>query len=221
MQAYEKIEGKLLEDSVVPAGGSWSRILKTGERLRIVDLEGKQAVDFLCYNAQDFDDRYAAADTMKINPAGIFLSTNTVLYSVGLTPLFTIVADTCGKHDTIGGCCSAALNTYRYGVAYQPNCRDNFLRELAKYGMGPKDIVANVNFFMYVPVGENGDMDMGPGISKAGDYVDLRAETDALAVISNCPQINNPVNNYNPTPIRIFVSESLPKVLNSRSESID
>ena len=195
----------VIEDTVVPARGSWSRELAKGEMLRIVDLEGKQAVDFLCYNAHDHADRYAAADTMKINPAGIFLSTGTVLYSVGLTPLFTIVADTCGKHDTIGGCCSAALNTFRYGVGTQPNCRDNFLRELAKYGMGPKDLVANVNFFMYVPVGANGEMDMGPGISKPGDYVELCAERDVLAVISNCPQVNNPVNDYNPTPIRVVV----------------
>jgi uncharacterized protein YcgI (DUF1989 family) len=121
MQEYEKIPGTLVEDLVVPAGGSWSRRIDKGQVLRIVDLEGKQAVDFLVYNAHDPQDRYAAADTMKINPAGIFLSTGSVLYSVGLTPLLTIVADTCGKHDTIGGCCSAALNTFRYGVGYQPN----------------------------------------------------------------------------------------------------
>ena len=201
----DSIAGTILEDTVVAARASWSRTLQKGEMMRIVDLEGKQAVDFLCYNAHDYADRYAAADTMKINPAGIFLSTGTVLYSVGLTPLFTIVADTCGKHDTIGGCCSAALNTFRYGVGHQPNCRDNFLRELAKVGMGPNNLAANVNFFMYVPVGENGEMDMGPSISKPGDYVDLRAEHDVLAVISNCPQINNPVNDYNPTPIHVTV----------------
>jgi urea carboxylase-associated protein 1 len=202
------MQGEILEDSVVPARGSWSRRILKSQVLKIVDLEGKQAVDFLCYNAADYADRYAAADTMKINPGGIFLTTGTVLYSVGLTPLFTIVADTCGKHDTIGGCCSAALNRFRYKVGYQPNCRDNFLHELAKYGMGPKDLAANVNFFMYVPVGENGEMDMGPSISKAGDYVELRAESDVLAVISNCPQINNPVNDYNPTPIRVTVRSS-------------
>ena len=200
-KAYESIPGTLIGDTTVPARGSWSWTLAKGQMLRIVDLEGKQAVDFLCYNAHD----YAAADTMKINPSGIFLSTGTVLYSVGLTPLFSIVADTCGKHDTIGGCCSAALNKFRYGVGYQPNCRDNFLRELGKAGMGPKDLAANVNSFMYVPVGENGEMDMGPSISKPGDYLDLRAESDVLAVISNCPQINNPVNDYNPTPIRVMV----------------
>jgi urea carboxylase-associated protein 1 len=205
MKRHESIAGDIVRDVVVPARGSWSGVLKKGQMMRIVDLEGKQAVDFLCYNAHNYEDRYAAADTMKINQRGIFLSTGTVLYSVGLTPLFTIVADTCGKHDTIGGCCSAALNTFRYGVGYQHNCRDNFLAELKKYGMGPKDIPANVNFFMYVPVGENGEMDMGPSISKPGDYVDLRADSDVLAVISNCPQMNNPVNDYNPTPIRICI----------------
>jgi uncharacterized protein len=205
MKRYESIAGDIIQDVVVPARGSWSGVLKKGQMMRIVDLEGKQAVDFLCYNAHNYEDRYAAADTMKINQRGIFLSTGTVLYSVGLTPLFTIVVDTCGKHDTIGGCCSAALNTFRYGVGYQHNCRDNFLAELKKYGMGPKDIPANVNFFMYVPVGENGEMDMGPSISKPGDYVDLRADSDVLAVISNCPQMNNPVNDYNPTPIRICI----------------
>ena len=205
MNRYESIAGDIVRDVVVPARGSWSGVLKKGQMMRIVDLEGKQAVDFLCYNAHNYEDRYAAADTMKINQRGIFLSTGTVLYSVGLTPLFTIVVDTCGKHDTIGGCCSAALNTFRYGVGYQHNCRDNFLAELKKYGMGPKDIPANVNFFMYVPIGENGEMDMGPSISKPGDYVDLRADSDVLAVISNCPQMNNPVNDYNPTPIRICI----------------
>lgn len=131
-----RIEGRIVEDAVVPARGSWSGRIERGATLRIVDLHGKQAVDFLCYNAANPSDRYAAADTMKINPGGIFLSTGTVLYSVGLTPLFTIVRDTCGKHDTIGGCCSAALNSFRYGVEYQQNCRDNFLYELKKYGMG-------------------------------------------------------------------------------------
>src|SRR5262245_18357333 len=205
MKEYESMTGAVVGYTIIPAGGSWSRQLGKGEHMRIVDLEGKQAVDFLCYNANDTSDRYAAADTMKINPAGIFLSTGTVLYSVGLTPLVTITHDTCGRHDTIGGCCSAALNTFRYGVGYQPNCRDNFLRELAKFGMGPKDMAANVNFFMYVLVGENGEMDMGPSSSKLGDYVDLRAESDVLAVVSNCPHINNPVNDYNPTPVRVFV----------------
>ncbi len=199
------ITGEIVEDTIIPARGSWSRRVERGRTLRIIDLEGKQAVDFLCYDADDPDERYAAADTIKINETGIFLTTGTVLYSVGLRPLFTITADTCGKHDTIGGCCSAELNAFLYGAGPEPNCRDNFLAELAKHGLGKKDMAANINFFMYVPVGPDGDMDMGPSISKPGDYVDLRAETDVLAVISNCPQINNPVNDFNPTPVRAIV----------------
>lgn len=199
------ITGRVVEDSVIPARAPWSRVVAKGEMLRIIDLEGRQAVDFLAYSADDYEDRYAAADTMKINRTGIFLTTGTVLYTVRCNPLFTIVADTCGCHDTIGGCCSAELNRFRYGKENEPGCRENFLSELARYGMGPKDIVANVNFFMHVPVGPDGDMDMGPGISKPGDHVDLWAEMDVLAVISNCPQINNPVNDYNPTPVRVIV----------------
>ena len=199
------VPGTVIEDIVVPARGGWSRVVEAGNMLRIVDLEGRQAVDFLCYNAHDFADRYAAADTMKINAHGIFLSTGTVLYSVLEHPLMTIAKDTCGRHDTIGGCCSDALNAFRYGAEPGPNCRDNFLAELARHGLGARDMAANINFFMYVPVAEDGAMDMGPSISKPGDYVELRAEMDVLAVISNCPQINNPVNDYNPTPVRAII----------------
>ena len=192
------------EDLVVPAGGHWSRVVRAGQTLRIVDLEGRQAVDFLCYNANDYEDRYAAADTMKIN-GSIFIGKGSVLYSVNCNPLFTVSEDTCGFHDTIGGCCSSALNRRRYGKPDDPNCRANFLAQLARYGMGPRDMAANVNFFMYVPVGANGAMAMGPSISKPGDFVELRAETDVLAVISNCPQMNNPVNDYKPTPVRTTI----------------
>tara|TARA_Y100001934_G_C12171089_1_gene686738 strand:+ start:357 stop:986 length:630 start_codon:yes stop_codon:yes gene_type:complete len=199
------IEGDILEDTTIAAGAGWNRVLNKGEMIRIIDLEGKQAVDFLCWNANDHEDRYAAADTMKINKTGIFLGKGTTLYSVGLTPLLTIVEDSCGFHDTIGGCCSAKLNKFRYDADNQPGCRENFLSEMGKYGMGKRDMAANVNFFMYVPVGEDGDMDMGPSISKPGDFVDLYAESDVLAIISNCPQINNPVNDFNPTPVQVTV----------------
>jgi len=199
------ISSNILEDTTIAARAGWSRVLKKGEMMRIIDLEGKQAVDFLCWNANDHEDRYAAADTMKINETGIFLGKGTTLYSVGLTPLLTIVEDSCGFHDTIGGCCSADLNKFRYDVNNQTGCRENFLAEMEKYGLGKRDMAANVNFFMYVPVGKDGDMDMGPSISKPGDFVDLRAESDVLAVISNCPQINNPVNDYNPTPVQVTV----------------
>ena len=127
------------------------------------------------------------------------------LYSNLANPLFSIAEDSCGFHDTIGGCCSRESNRVRYGVADTPNCRDNFLRGLEPHGLGRRDIVANINFFMYVPVGTDGAMGIADGRSKPGDYVDLRAEMDVLAVLSNCPQMNNPANGFNPTPIRVMI----------------
>jgi urea carboxylase-associated protein 1 len=194
----------IISSEIIPAGAGWSRELARGDVLRLVDLEGRQAVDFLCYNAADYQDRYAAADTIKIN-GNIFIRKASVLYSINCNAMFTVIDDTCGFHDTIGGCCSSALNRKRYGKPDDPSCRQNFLGELKRYGMGPRDMVANLNFFMYVPVAADGSMDMGPSISKPGDYIDLRAEMDVLAVISNCPQINNPVNDFRPTPVRALI----------------
>ncbi|HZS82599.1 MAG TPA: urea amidolyase associated protein UAAP1 [Stellaceae bacterium] len=197
--------GTVIEDTVVAAGGHWSALVERGNILRIIDLEGCQAVDFLCYNAADPGERYNAADTMKI-AGSIFIGEGTKLYSGLGNPIFTVVRDTCGFHDTIGGCCSSESNFVRYGVRDTPNCRDNFLRGLAKFGLDRRDIVANVNFFMYVPVTAEGGMAIVDGRSKPGDHVDLRAEMDALAVLSNCPQVHNPANAYNPTPIRVIVA---------------
>ena len=195
----------MTEDRVVPPGGYWARVVRKGQTVRIVDVEGQQAVDFLCYNAARPEERYNAADTMKLG-GSVFLGEGMSLYSGLGNRLFTIVEDTCGYHDTIGGCCSAEINELRYGVKGTPNCRDNFLRGLAEFGLGVKDIVANVNFFMYVPVGPDGHMAIADGRSKPGDSVLLRAELDVLAVLSNCPQIHNPANGYNPTPIRVSVA---------------
>lgn len=195
----------MTDERLVPPGEPWARIVRKGQTVRIVDLEGRQAVDFLCYNAARPEERYNAADTMKLG-GSIFLGKGMSLYSGLARKLFTIVEDTCGYHDTIGGCCSSEINELRYKVPNTPNCRDNFLRGLAEFGLGVKDIVTNVNFFMYVPVGPDGRMTIADGRSKPGDYVELRAEMDVLAVLSNCPQIYNPANGYNPTPIRVSVS---------------
>ena len=200
---------RILHSTVVPPGGDWSGIVKRGQVMRLVDLEGRQAVDFLCYNAADPSERYNAADTMKIG-GNVFIDKGTRLYSDMGNVLLTVVDDTCGRHDTIGGCCSRESNRVRYGVEEGPNCRDNFLAALARHGLGKKDIVANINFFMYVPVSNNGGMAIVEGLSKAGDHVDLRAEMDVLAVLSNCPQVNNPANNYKPTPIRVVVYAASP-----------
>ena len=198
---------KVLQDVVIAPDDNWSGVLVPGQALRIVDLEGKQAVDFLCYNADDPADRYNAADTMKYNK-NVYLGAGSGIYSVRATRLFTIVADTMGGgHDTIGGCCSAASNRFRYEVPDTPSCYANFLRALARHGLGEKDIVANINFFMNVPVQPDGTMGIVDGRSKPGDFVELHAEARVLAVISNCPQVHNPCNGFNPTPIRVVVTD--------------
>jgi len=192
-------------NTIVPAGAPWSGIVRQGQVLRITDLEGQQAVDFLCYNAADPRERYHAPNTMKA--AGtIFLTTGHTLYSDIARPIFTIVEDQFGGHDTIGGCCSAPSNKLLYGVENCPGCRENFLAGLGAHGLGRKDIVPNINWFMRVPVMTDGGAAIAQGISPPGCQVALWAEMDALAVISNCPQVNNPCNNFNPTPIRVEIT---------------
>ncbi len=198
------ITGNIVEDSTIAAREHWSGNMTSGQMMRIVDTEGEQGVDFLVYNGRDHLDRYAAADTMKVN-GKIFIEQGSVLYSINCNPLMTVISDTCGKHDTIGGCCSDAINRTRYEAPGQRNCRDNFLTEFAKHGMDERDMVANLNFFAYVPIGPEGEMDFQSPLSKPGDYVDLRAETDVLTIISNCPQINNPAAGFNPTPIQVTI----------------
>jgi urea carboxylase-associated protein 1 len=195
---------RIVLDQIVPAREPWSGIIGEGQSLRIIDREGRQAVDFLCYNARDREERYSAPNTIKA--AGtISLTKGHALYSDLAQPLFTIVDDTYGSHDTIGGCCSAPSNLMLYGVKDCPGCRENFLTALKAHGMGRRDIVPNVNFFMRVPVERSGAAAIARGDSMPGSYVELRAEMDALAVISNCPQINNPANDYNPTSIQVIV----------------
>ena len=194
----------ILEDLIVPAREPWSVKMRKGEILRIVDLEGQQAVDFLCYNADDSTDRYNAANTIKLN-GNIYLGKDAGIWSVRARKLMTFVEDTCGSHDTLYGCCSVEIDDVRFGKNNGRGCQDNFETELAKHGLDSKDVVANINLFMYVPVENNGDIAIAPGVSKAGDYVDLRAEIDVLAVLSNCPEALNNAAGGAPTPIRVIV----------------
>ena len=199
-------------DVIVPAGRPWSGVVKAGQTLRIVDLEGRQGVDFLCYAAANHEERYHAANTLK-KAGTLRITTGHTLYSDAARPMFTIVADRYGLHDTIAGCCSAASNRLLYGVEGVPGCRENFLTELARHGMGRRDVVANVNFFCDVPVHDGGrleELTFRPATSRPGDHVELRAEMDCLAVISNCPQVNNPCTAGKPTPIRVVVREAAP-----------
>jgi urea carboxylase-associated protein 1 len=197
---------KVLEDVTVQPGQPWGRRIAKGERLKIVDLEGKQAVDFLCFDAADPADRYNAANTIKLN-AKLFVEKGSILVSEQANTLLRVVEDSCGRHDTIGGCCSAQMNLLRYGKPGPANCRDTFITALKPFGLGARDVVANVNFFMYVPVLADGHTAITEGGSKPGDYVELVAERDVIAVISNCAQIYNPCNGFKPTPVRVTVSK--------------
>ncbi|MDH3472952.1 MAG: urea carboxylase-associated family protein [Rhodospirillales bacterium] len=195
--------GRILEDTVVPARAPWSGRLAAGERLRLIDLEGQQAVDFLCFNAADPAERYHAANTVKV-PCNIYLGAGSVLRSSLARPMMTIVEDTCGGHDTIFGCCSFEVDRVRYGKTNAECCQRNFEREMARHGIGPEHVVANVNFFMSVPVAADGSAQIVASRSRPGDYVDLRAEMDLIAVLSNCPEALNPATGAGgPTPIRV------------------
>lgn len=196
--------GDAVYDHTIPPRQPWSRVIPAGHVLRILDLEGAQAVDFLCYANDDREQRYHMPNTLKA--AGtIKLTTGHVLYSDLARALFTIVADSFVGHDTLGGCCSEPSNKLLYGVDGVPGCRENFLAALAEHGMGRRDIVPNLNFFMEVPVSGAAACEIAYGRSKPGDFIDLRAEQDVLAVISNCPQMYNPCNAFNPTAIRVSV----------------
>lgn len=188
----------------IAAGGRFSVRLAPGDRLRIVDLHGRQAVDFLAFAADLPVDRYNAANTMKIN-GNIYLGKGSRLYSERAQVLLNIAEDTVGRHDTIGGCCSAFSNFARYGVTDAPGCYENFVAELAHWSLSPSDVVANVNFFMNVPVRQDGGVAIEEGLSKAGDYVELQAEMPVIAMLSNCPQRHNPAAGFGPTPIEVMV----------------
>jgi uncharacterized protein len=195
-------------DDVVPAGEPWLQRIARGQVLRIVDLEGNQAVDTLFFNAADPRERYSAPDTIRAQ-GNLYLGTGSELRSTANRTLLTIVADLCGRHDTLGGACSAESNTVRYGqhTRHMHSCRDSFLLAAARAGipLSKRDLTANINFFMNVPVTPDGKLTFEDGVSAGGKYVEMRAEMDVLCLISNCPQLNNPCNAYNPTPIRLLV----------------
>lgn len=193
----------------VAAGIPWYRVVKKGEVIRIIDLLGCQAVDTLFYNAHHHEERYSAPDTIR-EQGSIFITKGTKLYSSEGNVMLEVLEDACGNHDTLGGHCSAESNTVRFGhdKKYMHSCRDNYLFAIGELEMNPRDLTNNINFFMNVPVEENGHLAIVDGISKAGDYVEMEAKMDTLVLISNCPQLNNPCNGFNPTPIEILIWEA-------------
>ncbi|WP_064692863.1 urea amidolyase associated protein UAAP2 [Rhizobium aegyptiacum] len=190
----------------ITAEAPWSGIVRKGQTIRIEDSFGQQAIDTLFYRADDFSERYSNQDTMRLQGAA-YIGIGTKIMSNEGNVMLTMTADSCGRHDTSAGACSCESNTVRFGhgTKYLHACRDNFILEVSKHGMSKRDIVPNINFFMNVPIKPNGEMTIVDGISAPGDYVELVAEMDVLCVISNCPQINNPCNGFDPTPIRVLI----------------
>jgi urea carboxylase-associated protein 1 len=201
------VSGRVILDEYVEARGPWSAVVTAGDVLTIVDLEGNQAVDCLLYSAADTGIRYSAPVTIA-SQQSIILTTGSVLRADSGAPLMTVVADEVGVHDTIGGACSQESNSLRYGqhTHEQHACVENFLIEGSKWGLGKRDLVSNINWFMNVPVDPDGALGIVDGLSAPGKRVALRAETDTLVLVSNCPQINNPCNGFNPTPVRMIIT---------------
>jgi len=201
-----------VRSEVIPAGEPWLATVCRGQTFRIIDLEGNQAVDTLFFNAANSEERYSAVDTIR-SQGRLYLTTGTQLLSNDGNVMLTITADTCGRHDTLGGACSAESNTVRYALEkrHMHSCRDNFLLALAHSGLNitKRDLPSNINFFMNVPITPAGKLTFADGISAAGRYVELQAEMDVIVLISNCPQLNNPCNAYNPTPVRVMVWDAL------------
>jgi uncharacterized protein len=202
------VAGRVVSDDRVPPNGPWSAVVRTGQTLTIVDVGGNQSADCLMYNADDTDERYSVPDTLAWQ-GNAYVRTGTVLRSNEGRPLMTVVGNEIDRQDTIGGACSKESNTLRYGhhVMYHHGCRENFLAEAARHGLGVRDLVSNLNWFMNVPVEADGALGIVDGMSGPGKRVALRAEMDVLVLVSNCPQMNNPCNDFNPTPLRMIVVE--------------
>jgi len=213
MAVFNRVESPLKEEAaiynkVISAGDGWIRELMPGQTIRIVDLAGNQAADTMFYDAENPEDHYSAVKTI-VEQKNIYLTTGTVLKSEAGKDLLKIVADTCGRHDTLGGACSAQSNTVRYSrdKLYMHNCRDSFMLQIAKTGdkYTKRDLAPNINFFMNVPVTPKGGLEFADGVSGPGCYVEMESLCHSMVLISNCPQLNNPCNAYNPTPIQILI----------------
>jgi uncharacterized protein len=206
------LPGEALFRQVIPAGDYWIDIIKTGQYLRIVDVEGNQAADTLFFNAGDVAERYSAVDTIRAQH-NVYLSSGSKLLSTAGNVMAEIVADTVGRHDTLGGACASESNTVRYALDKRTMhaCRDSYLLAVARHdglGLGKRDLSHNINFFMNVPVTTDGGLTFADGLSGPGHYVEMRAGMDVIVLISNCPQLNNPCNAYNPTPLEVLIWDS-------------
>lgn len=202
-----KIEDAIYNE-VVNAGEGWMHKVLKGQTFRILDIEGNQAVDTMFYDMTNLEDHYSAITTIVMQK-NIYLTTGSILRTESGKPLLEITADLTGRHDTLGGACSSQSNTVRYAREKidMHNCRDSFMLQLSKnnYDLGKRDLAPNINFFMNVPVTKEGGLKFDDGVSAPGNYVEMKALEDTIVLISNCPQLNNPCNAYNPTPVRLII----------------
>jgi urea carboxylase-associated protein 1 len=209
LKESHRLAGEALRRQIIPAGDYWIDTIKNGQFFRIVDVEGNQSADTLFFNAADVSDRYSAVDTVR-RQGNVYVSAGTQLVSTGGNVLAEVVADTVGRHDTLGGACAAESNTVRYALEKRTmhSCRDSFLLAVAQHdhlGLGKRDLTHNINFFMNVPVTSDGGLTFADGMSGPGKYVEMRAAMDVIVLISNCPQLNNPCNAYDPTPLEVLI----------------
>jgi urea carboxylase-associated protein 1 len=201
------VAGTTVLDETVAPRDPWSAVVRKGDVLTIVDVGGNQSADCLLYNAADTTERYSVPQTLA-GQANVYVGTGTVLRSNRFTPLMTVVANEVDRQDTIGGACGKESNTLRYGhhTLHDHGCRENFLAEGRRHGLDARDLVSNLNWFMNVPVGADGTLGIVDGMSAPGRRVAVRADTDVLVIVSNCPQMNNPCNDFNCTPLRMIVT---------------
>lgn len=207
--ASQQREENAVFRQLIDAGDHYIGTVKAGQTIRIVDVEGNEAADTLFFNANDPAERYSAVDTVR-EQGKVYLTTGTELRSNLNNVMLTISADTCGRHDTLGGACASESNTVRYDLEkrHMHSCRDNWMLAIAnhpEYGITKRDIAHNINFFMNVPVTANGELYFDDGISGPGKYVEMVAEMDVVVLISNCPQLNNPCSGFNPTPLDVLI----------------
>lgn len=196
--------GQIVFEATLPPRGKIAREIRRGQIMRVVDLEGRQVGDLVAFNQADLAEKFWISNTIRLNGT-VFVTTGHVLYSELSNPMFTILADTCGRHDLLAGSCNAQIDKVRYGVDAHYGCVENFVAALAPYGIERKDIPMSLNFFMNCPVDSSGAWTIATPVSKAGDYVDLRAEMDCVVALSNCPQDLNPCNDGQPKPLQLII----------------
>lgn len=201
-----------LFEELVPAGASWAHVVKRGTALKITALEDGANVPATFFNFEILAERYNMADTLKAQHTA-HLTKGHCIYSDMGRVLLSITDDSVGWHDPIGAHSTAASTQAKYGTgSYQTlrndfyrNSRDNFLRELVKFGLGLRDLQNHINFFSKVQVALDGSMHYIPGHAKAGDFIELRAEMNTLVILDTNPHPMDPTPHYQPKAVSVSV----------------